>query len=119
MSQFASPVFTLFGALALASCSPENSNTVPSSLAATNAVCEQADLVLYNTNIYTSNTDQWTAEAVASKDGQIVFVGSNLDAEEYMCVNLPELSIWQVGRSSLDSPIATSTWRASESARRP
>ncbi len=87
MSQSTSSVFTFFAALALASCSPDNATTVstPSSSPAANTACEQADLVLYNTNIYTSNTDQWTAEAVASKDGKIVFVGSNAEAEEFMC----------------------------------
>jgi len=69
----------------LAACteeSPVNSSAAPT---AVSNECELADLVLYNTNIYTSDADQWTAEAVASKDGRIVFVGSNTDADEYMC----------------------------------
>ena len=49
--------------------------------------------MLYNTTIYTSNADQWTAEAVASKDGQIVFVGSNTEAEEYMCGSVQALDL--------------------------
>ena len=87
------PVFTLFCALGLAACSPEGPSTAPSNTAAVDTECERADLVLYNTTIYTSNTDQWTAEAVASKDGQIVFVGSNSEAEEYMCGSAQALDL--------------------------
>ncbi|OGT72331.1 MAG: amidohydrolase [Gammaproteobacteria bacterium RIFCSPLOWO2_02_FULL_57_10] len=47
--------------------------------------CEPVDLVLHNTTIYTANDLQWTAEAVASRDGRIVFVGSNADAARFMC----------------------------------
>ena len=76
---------TLPALLLLAACSDEGSNidALDSGVASTD--CAQADLVLHNTSVYTSNENQWTAEAVASKDGRIVFVGSNLDAEEYMC----------------------------------
>ena len=76
---------TLPALLILAACSEESSNTGNVESAAASTDCAQADLVLHNTNVYTSNEDQWTAEAVASKDGRIVFVGSNLDAQEYMC----------------------------------
>lgn len=70
--------------LLVASCSEENSvsQSSPSSVA---GACSQADLVLHSTTIYTSNEAQWTAEAVASKDGKIVFVGSNAEAADYMC----------------------------------
>jgi|TARA_B110000483_G_scaffold216798_1_gene268669 predicted amidohydrolase YtcJ len=44
-----------------------------------------ADLVLHNTTVYTANDDQWTAQAVASLDEKIVFVGSNVNAQRYMC----------------------------------
>ncbi len=76
---------TLPALLLLAACSDESSNidTLESAVASTD--CTQADLVLHNTSVYTSNENQWTAEAVASKDGRIVFVGSNLNAVEYMC----------------------------------
>ncbi len=76
---------TLPALLLLAACSDESSNidAIESAFASTD--CAQADLVLYNTSVYTSNENQWTAEAVASKNGRIVFVGSNLDAEKYMC----------------------------------
>ncbi len=49
------------------------------------AVCEPADMVMYNTTIYTANDNQWTAEAVATLGDKIIFVGSNADAEKYMC----------------------------------
>jgi len=87
------PVFTLFCALGLAACSPESFTTAPSNTAAVDTECERADLVLYNTTIYTSNADQWNAEAVASKDGQVVFVGSNSEAEEYMCGSAQALNL--------------------------
>lgn len=87
------PVFTLLCAFGLAACSPESPETAPGNAAAVETACEQADLVLYNTTIYTSNADQWTAEAVASKDGQIVFVGSNTEAEEYMCGSVQALDL--------------------------
>ena len=41
-------------------------------LAAAQNSCEEADLVLYNTTVYTANDAQWTAEAVASRAGRIV-----------------------------------------------
>lgn len=72
------------GLLLLAACSDEPGTTIsaPSEMI---GECTQADLVLHNTVVYTSNEDQWTAEAVASKDGRIVFVGSNADVQDYMC----------------------------------
>ena len=57
---------------------------VPTSVLA-QSDCESADLVLYNTTIYTANDNQWTAEAVASLEGRIVFVGSNQDVQRYLC----------------------------------
>lgn len=45
---------------------------------------EVADLVINNTKIYTSNEDQWTAEAVAVKDDKIIFVGSNSDVSDFI-----------------------------------
>jgi len=76
---------TLPALLLLAACSEEssNSNNIESTAASTD--CAAADLVLHNTSVYTSNENQWTAEAVASKDGKIVFVGSDAEAQEYMC----------------------------------
>lgn len=63
----------------------DNSPVTTSAPAAVNDNCLPADLVLHDTTIYTANDAQWTAQAVASKDGRIVFVGSNADAEAYMC----------------------------------
>lgn len=76
---------TLLASLLLAACSDNTTNGVQELAASTSASCSQADLVLHNTRVYTSNEAQWTAEAVASKDGRIVFVGSNADAEDFMC----------------------------------
>ncbi|MFT4941384.1 MAG: putative amidohydrolase YtcJ, partial [Paraglaciecola sp.] len=47
--------------------------------------CVTADMVLYNTVIYTANDAQWKAQAVASRGDKIIFVGSNADAAKYMC----------------------------------
>jgi predicted amidohydrolase YtcJ len=56
-----------------------------SSLVLSQSNCLDADLVLHNTTVYTANDDQWTAQAVASLDEKIVFVGSNVHAQRYMC----------------------------------
>ncbi|MEX0740408.1 MAG: amidohydrolase [Pseudohongiella sp.] len=75
---------TLAASLLAAACSDPSSSTSP--VAANNDVsCDAADMVLHNTTVYTANDAQWTAEAVASKAGRIVFVGSNADAQRYMC----------------------------------
>lgn len=44
---------------------------------------ETADLVINNAKVYTVNKAQYTAEAVAMKNGKIIFVGSNVDAKKY------------------------------------
>lgn len=44
---------------------------------------ETADLILSNGVIYTVDADRSTAEAVAVKDGKILFVGTAEDAEKY------------------------------------
>jgi predicted amidohydrolase YtcJ len=56
-----------------------------SSLVLSQSNCLDADLVLHNTTVYTANDDQWTAQAVASLDDKIIFVGSNVGAQGYMC----------------------------------
>ncbi|PHR88362.1 MAG: amidohydrolase [Blastopirellula sp.] len=43
-----------------------------------------ADLILKNGTIYTVNEDQPLAEAMAVKDGKIVFVGSNEEVEQHL-----------------------------------
>ena len=45
---------------------------------------QKADMVLNNGKVYTVNKDQPEAEAVAIKDGKILFVGSNKEAEKYI-----------------------------------
>lgn len=42
-----------------------------------------ADLILSNGFVYTVDAGKTTAEAVAVKDGKIIFVGSTADAEQY------------------------------------
>lgn len=45
---------------------------------------QQADLVLHNGTIYTMNEALPQAEAVATRDGKIVFVGSNADVQAWI-----------------------------------
>jgi hypothetical protein len=52
---------------------------------ATSSKCIRADMVLYNTKIYTANEAQWTAEATAILGDKIIFVGTNAKAVNYMC----------------------------------
>jgi len=47
--------------------------------------CIDADLVLYNSKIYTADSDNSVVESVAVKDGSIIFVGSNEGAGPYKC----------------------------------
>ena len=54
----------------LIGCGTKNSNT--------------ADMVLQNGTVYTVNKDQPEAEAVAVKDGKILFVGSNEEVKKYI-----------------------------------
>ena len=46
--------------------------------------CKPADMVIYNTTIYTANVDQWTAEAVATLGNKIIYVGDNIGAAAFM-----------------------------------
>ncbi len=45
---------------------------------------ETAELVINNAKVYTVNKNQPEAEALAVKDGKIVFIGSNNDAKKYI-----------------------------------
>jgi len=45
---------------------------------------ETAELVINNAKVYTVNKNQPEAEAVAVKDGKIVFIGSNKDVKNYI-----------------------------------
>lgn len=62
--------------------SSQQATSAPSS---SNNDCTAADLVLHNTSIYTSNEDQWTAQAVAVRGDRIIYVGDDAGAEQYMC----------------------------------
>jgi len=45
---------------------------------------QKADMVLNNAQVYTVNKKQPSAEAVAIKDGKIIFAGSNEDVKKYI-----------------------------------
>ena len=51
---------------------------------ATKGVVDSAELVINNAKIYTVNKDQPEAEALAIKDGKIVFIGNNKDVKNYI-----------------------------------
>src|SRR5262249_38076411 len=51
-------------------------------LIGTMARAEEADLVLTNGNVYTVNDRQSLAQAIAAKDGRVVFVGSSDQAKK-------------------------------------
>jgi len=85
MNKLAFGATLAFGVSLLAAACSDNSQPTTPVATADDERCEAADLVLHNTTVYTANDAQWTVEAVASKDGRIVFVGSNADAQRYMC----------------------------------
>ena len=47
--------------------------------------CLDADLVLYNSKIYTADSNNSVVESVAVKDGSIIFAGSNKEVGSYKC----------------------------------
>ena len=47
--------------------------------------CKEADLVIFNSEIYTANEKQVKVEALAVLDGKFIFVGSNKDSLAYQC----------------------------------
>jgi hypothetical protein len=47
--------------------------------------CKGADLLIFNTEIYTANEQQAKAEALAILDGKFIFIGSNKDSLPYQC----------------------------------
>ncbi|MGK0471785.1 MAG: putative amidohydrolase YtcJ [Candidatus Azotimanducaceae bacterium] len=71
--------------LGLVACTDDTPSTAVASGDVASENCRAADLLLYNTTVYTANEAQWTAEAVASLNGRIVFVGSNAEAKYYRC----------------------------------
>ena len=60
--------------------------------------CLDADLVLYNSKIYTADSNNSVVESVAVKDGSIIFVGSNEDVGSYKCnaeiMNLSDVFVY-------------------------
>ena len=50
-------------------------------------VCLDADLVLINTKVYTANSSQPEADALAIKGDKFVFVGTSRDSTDYNCGN--------------------------------
>jgi len=52
--------------------------------ASDNSSTETAELVISNAKVYTVNKSQAEAEALAVKDGKIIFVGSNADVKKYI-----------------------------------
>ena len=55
--------------------------------------CIESDTLIFNTKIYTANDIQPEAEAVAVKNKNIVFVGSNKEAEAYKCGDVAMLDL--------------------------
>lgn len=55
--------------------------------------CEPADLVLFNTTIYTANDAQWTAESVAVRGDRIVAIGSNAETARFRCGNATQIDL--------------------------
>ena len=51
---------------------------------ATKGVVDSAELVIHNAKIYTVNKNQPEAEALAVKNGKIVFTGTNKDVKSYI-----------------------------------
>ncbi len=52
--------------------------------ASENSSTETAELVINNAKVYTVNKNQPDAEALAVKDGKIIFVGNNTDVKKYI-----------------------------------
>src|SRR5678809_1500524 len=52
--------------------------------ASQNSSAETAELVINNAKVYTVNKGQPGAEALAVKDGKIIFVGNNTDVKKYI-----------------------------------
>ncbi|WP_236701265.1 amidohydrolase [Thalassomonas viridans] len=81
-------------AVSLSGCSGENSagsqETVQPS-ASVNQVT--ANTVFTNGNIYTVNPEQPSAQAVALKDGEIIFVGDNSQAESFIGDNTQVINL--------------------------
>ncbi|HEX3628795.1 MAG TPA: amidohydrolase family protein, partial [Verrucomicrobiae bacterium] len=57
----------------------------------TMARAEEADLLLTNGNVYTLNDRQPRAEAIAAKNGRVMFVGSSEQAKKFHAANVVDL----------------------------
>lgn len=68
------------------------------------------DLLLYNGVIHTMDRENTTAAAVGVKDGKIVFVGSDREAEDLKCANRVDLQGKCVLPGFTDSHIHTITY---------
>jgi adenine deaminase len=55
------------------------------------ARAEDVDLLLTNGTVYTVNNRQPHAEAIAVKNGRVVFVGSNKDAKKFHAAKVVDL----------------------------
>ncbi len=55
------------------------------------AQAEEVDLLLTNGNVYTVNDRQPRVEAIASKNGRVLFVGSNEDAKKFHPAKMVDL----------------------------
>jgi predicted amidohydrolase YtcJ len=55
--------------------------------------CIESDTLIFNTKIYTANDTYPEAEAVAVKNKNIVFVGSNKEAKAYKCGDVSMLDL--------------------------
>ena len=55
------------------------------------AQAEEVDLLLTNGNVYTVNDRQPRVEAIASKNGRVLFVGSNEDAKKFHAAKMVDL----------------------------
>ena len=69
------PLSLLGIGLLLSSCQQHNIENTPA---------QQADLILKNAKVYTLNPQQNWAEAVAIKDGKIIYVGNDKGASDYL-----------------------------------
>lgn len=72
----------IFNMVLISACAPEVGEAKQNSTVLPNHLPDNA--VFKNGKIYTSNEKQDMAEAVAIKDGKIIFVGSDKDVEEFI-----------------------------------
>ncbi|WP_281558260.1 amidohydrolase [Thalassomonas sp. RHCl1] len=72
-------------AMSLTGCSGENGATSQETVTPSTAIKEQlANTVFTNGNIYTVNPEQPSAQALALKDGEIIFVGDDSQVQNFI-----------------------------------